>query len=453
MATRTLRRGLVLSPLEKLLRKILPVDEDQYDNLYADIKVNGIRQPIERDVETKDILDGLTRAEIAKKLGIDCPERLVEGLQDDNERIAYAIRANTNRRQLTHDQRESIRAEQQRLAVAFYEAGKNQAETAALLGVDQKTISRWLSDRQVPTTKLSDADIEMIIEMLAQGVKRSEIAKKFGVTPARITQIAQEYEYRWRSFPTEVGDVEIRCGDARDHFPDDLADIAFFSPPYNAGVQYEGDLTYDALDDDHWRDLLTTALEVLRDGWQVARIIVNLPAALDRNPYRPVELPWIQGLTLEAAIVWDKGTTGNRTSWGSWRLPTAPAIRDRTERLYVYRTQHDLRLDESTFTEDKDGRRVSPFLPSALFTMLTQDLWNVPPESAWVGHPAPFPIELARRVISLYGWPGCRVIDPFAGSGTTGLAANELDCRAVLIDQAEDYCRLALKRILESTRS
>src|SRR5262249_54390291 len=144
-----------------------------------------------------------------------------------------------------------------------------------------------------------------------------------------------------------------------------------------------------------------------------------------------------------------KGTTGNRTSWGSWRLPTAPAIRDRSERLYVFRTEHALRGAHDTFVADGD-RRVSPLLSSALFTELTQDVWRVAPESATrLGHPAPYPVELVRRIIALYGWPGCVVLDPFAGSGSTGIAAVELGCSAVLADRSEAYCRASVRRLME----
>lgn len=53
-----------------------------------------------------------------------------------------------------------------------------------------------------------------------------------------------------------------------------------------------------------------------------------------------------------------------------------------------------------------------------------QDLWTIKPEGKdTTGHPASFPVELARRCVLLAGGP---VLDPFAGSGTVGIAAERL---------------------------
>lgn len=71
----------------------------------------------------------------------------------------------------------------------------------------------------------------------------------------------------------------------------------------------------------------------------------------------------------------------------------------------MLRTEHALRGVHETLVRNDRGKLVSPLL-SPEFTELTQDLWRVAPETKKVGHPAAFPVELARRVIKLYGWPG-----------------------------------------------
>ena len=92
---------------------------------------------------------------------------------------------------------------------------------------------------------------------------------------------------------------------------------------------------------------------------------------------------------------------------------------------------------------------VSPWLSSEEFVAYTRDYWEFEtstPSKAH-GHPASFPVELPRRLIKLFAYSGATVLDPFAGSGTVGLAAKELGCSAVLVDIDQSYCNLMRDRI------
>jgi site-specific DNA-methyltransferase (adenine-specific) len=80
----------------------------------------------------------------------------------------------------------------------------------------------------------------------------------------------------------------------------------------------------------------------------------------------------------------------------------------------------------------------------------TLSVWKIPPESARkIGHPAPFPVELAARVIQLYSYAGDVVLDPFVGSGTTCVAAKLLNRHYVGFDISAEYCELANRRLDE----
>jgi site-specific DNA-methyltransferase (cytosine-N4-specific) len=73
--------------------------------------------------------------------------------------------------------------------------------------------------------------------------------------------------------------------------------------------------------------------------------------------------------------------------------------------------------------------------------------WFIGPDSSRNGHPATFPRELARRCISLGSREGDVILDPFSGSGTTGLVAKELNRSAILIELNPTYVAASKKRI------
>ena len=63
------------------------------------------------------------------------------------------------------------------------------------------------------------------------------------------------------------------------------------------------------------------------------------------------------------------------------------------------------------------------------------------------GHPAPFPLALAKDHIQSWTNPGDVVLDPMCGSGTTCKAAHQLGRHFIGIDISPDYCQLARDRI------
>jgi DNA modification methylase len=65
------------------------------------------------------------------------------------------------------------------------------------------------------------------------------------------------------------------------------------------------------------------------------------------------------------------------------------------------------------------------------------------------GHPCEKPIELLTWCIGIAGDDVKTILDPFAGSGTTGRAAKDLGRKAVLIEREERYCEIAAKRMAQ----
>lgn len=79
-----------------------------------------------------------------------------------------------------------------------------------------------------------------------------------------------------------------------------------------------------------------------------------------------------------------------------------------------------------------------------------RNYWQLGPDTSGKGHPATFPRELVRRCIRLATRPGDLVLDPFGGSGTTGIVAEEEDRRAILIELNPAYNELSSKRLKEA---
>jgi len=139
-------------------------------------------------------------------------------------------------------------------------------------------------------------------------------------------------------------------------------------------------------------------------------------------------------------IIWQKGKGANGSvAWGSWKSARAPRLRDLHEYLLVFA--------KGGFTRPDKG--LSDITPDE-FMAATLSVWEIAPELAKrVGHPAPFPVALAERVIKLYSFVGDVVLDPFMGSGTTCVAAKKNNRHYVGFDVSAEYCELAEARLKE----
>jgi site-specific DNA-methyltransferase (adenine-specific) len=224
---------------------------------------------------------------------------------------------------------------------------------------------------------------------------------------------------------------------------DDLADCSIHlmvtSPPYNVRKEYDEDLTLD-----EYLDLLRRVFEetrrVLVPG---GRACVNL-ANLGRRPYLPLHVHVIQlileaGFLMRGEIIWNKGSSASAsTAWGSWMSATNPVLRDVHEYILVF--------SKDSFSRPGDGKRST--IRKEDFLEWTKSVWSFPAASArQVGHPAPFPEELPRRLIELYSFQGDIVLDPFCGSGTTCLAARDAGRHFVGYEIDRGYVELARKRL------
>ena len=76
-----------------------------------------------------------------------------------------------------------------------------------------------------------------------------------------------------------------------------------------------------------------------------------------------------------------------------------------------------------------------------------QQVWNGLPGASTKDHPAPYPVELAERLIRMFSFVGDTVLDPFMGTGTTALAASKCGRNSVNFEIDQEYLDLAAKRL------
>jgi len=92
-----------------------------------------------------------------------------------------------------------------------------------------------------------------------------------------------------------------------------------------------------------------------------------------------------------------------------------------------------------------DQRRLS-VIPKKLYDEWFQQVWHINGEST-ARHPAPFPLELAMRLIRMFSFYGDTVLDPFSGTGTTSVGAIETGRNSVGVEIDAEYFEEARKRI------
>jgi site-specific DNA-methyltransferase (adenine-specific) len=129
------------------------------------------------------------------------------------------------------------------------------------------------------------------------------------------------------------------------------------------------------------------------------------------------------GVDFMGSIIWQKvttcHTTGGGAVMGSFPLPRNGIVKFDYEHVLLFKKQ-------GKTPPPSDDSREQARLSVEEWNRYFAGHWSFAPERG-ASHLAPFPIELPRRLIRMFTFPGERVLDPFVGSGTTLLACEELD--------------------------
>lgn len=245
----------------------------------------------------------------------------------------------------------------------------------------------------------------------------------------------------------------IICDDVLAGFakiPDESVELVFSSPPYNVNL-----VGYKNRNDNDpysvyllWlKDIMIQSKRVLKSG---GRLVINIDAMTNRQEdsdkeyVRPIYADIVNigreiGLLFRAEFCWYKqNVVGRKTAWGSYQSCSNPICRRNHEYVLVW-SKDSWKLDGDSELSD---------MTAAEFQNWTISTWFIPPETRNLNnHPAPFPEELANRVIKLFSYRGNTVLDPFMGTGTTGFVAKCCGRNFIGIDNSLSDVEYARNRI------
>jgi len=253
----------------------------------------------------------------------------------------------------------------------------------------------------------------------------------------------------------------VRQGDARDlsFIETESVHLVCTSPPYGSLKEYEdhpgqlGNLpVYDEFLDELdkvWRE----ALRVLVPGGRIACVVGDVCISRKKGGRHHV-LPLSADIQVRARrlgfdnltpIRWLKVANikleASRSSrfLGKPNLPNGIVKNDLEHILLLrkpggYRSPTKEQEERSRIETDDYARWFSP-------------VWSDVSGQLRTGHPAPYPVEIPRRLIRMFSFTGDTVVDPFSGTGTTAVAAIETGRNSVSVEVVPSYVDMTAERL------
>lgn len=299
-----------------------------------------------------------------------------------------------------------------------------------------------------------DAYTSLLIENKSTSPDILEARLLHRPTPVKKTIANHKKSYR----PSNLRNTII-LGDSENvlpEFPEESIDLIFTSPPYyNARPEYEDYVTYEEYLL-KMRKVIQTCHRVLNEG---RFFVMNISPVLIRRASRnqsskriavPFDMHRLfieEGFDFIDDIIWVKP---EGAGWATSRGRRFPADRNPlqykpvpvTEYILVYRKHTDRLIDWNIRTHpNQELVKASKVTDGYEKT----NIWKIKPAHD-KKHPAIFPEDLAAKIITYYSFIDDVIMDPFAGIGTTGLAAAKLKRRFVLIDQEPKYIEIIRER-------
>ena len=250
-------------------------------------------------------------------------------------------------------------------------------------------------------------------------------------------------------------------GDARralGMLPDESVHLVVTSPPYWTLKRYEDDPGQLG----HIEDYETFLSELGKIWEEVFRVlvpggrlvvVVGDVAVARRRFGRHLVFPLHADIQVQCRkigfdnlnpIIWYKISNANLEVEGRGRFlgkPYEPNAIIKTDIEYLL-----MQRKPGGYRKPTPEQREASRIPKELFHRWFRQIWDDIPGAPTRDHPAPFPLELAERLVRMFSFVGDTVLDPFVGTGTTLIAAARWGRNSLGIEVAPKYVELATQR-------
>ncbi len=247
------------------------------------------------------------------------------------------------------------------------------------------------------------------------------------------------------------------------NLPENSIDLVVTSPPYSVNISYD---IYDdntTLDEylDFSKKWLSGAFRILKDD---GRICVNVPYEInlkDRggrifivseiwNIMKEIGFNWFGLIDLEE----DSPHRSKTTAWGSWMSPSQPYLYNPKECIILAFKNSPKKLQKGEpqwkgeVIDTEDGKKKTIYTEDAKreFMELVFGQWKYLNDTKQLTK-ATFSMDIPTKAIKILTYRNDIVLDPFAGSGTSMVAAEVLDRRWIGIELSPNYTEVARERV------
>lgn len=258
----------------------------------------------------------------------------------------------------------------------------------------------------------------------------------------------------------EIGNGEFWHGDCQARLaavPDGSVDMVVTSPPYDSLRSYNG---MPAFTFDTFHPIADELARVIKPGgvivWNVGDATVD-GSETGSSFRQALYFKDVCGLNLHDTMIWEKtgsGALGSQLCYGQNFEYMFVLSKGKPKAVNLIADRENVVKSGSVKTNgsiDANGDFVSRVVERKPFGKRT-NIWRVQPQQK-TGHPAPFPVALPQDHILSWSNPGDLVIDPFGGSGTTAIAAENTGRRWLLTERDLDYYAAAVARIYDHVSS